>query len=307
MQWLALVVDSFRESMDRKIFWILLLLSVVAAATMLCVGFVPGSIDLMFGMWQIETELFDPTRPTYRPMIAYVAVSLMDLVLGTVGILMMIIATAGFFPSFMERGSVDVLLSKPVGRTRLFLGKYLGSMGFVLVQATVFVVLSFLVMGFRWKVWLPRYLLTIPLMVLMFSYLYGVSVLAAVMTRNTIAAIFITLGAWCFVFGVQELNDMLELNPQWQEQRTVYYAARTLKWALPKTQDLRYLADRWTDAGYAADLIPASQRDPIMMGRLRELEEEARKVSAVASLGSSLAFEAVVVAAAIWLFSRHDF
>ena len=86
-------------------------------------------------------------------------------------------------------GSIDVVLSKPMTRWQVFLGKYAGSMVFVFVQACIFVLLTFVVIGIRWGCWIPGYLLTIPLVLLLFSYLYCVSVWVAVYFRSTVAAV----------------------------------------------------------------------------------------------------------------------
>ena len=138
MQFWALIVDSLRESLDRKIFWVLAGISLLVAAAMFCVGFEPTKVDIMFGLWEFETEILDPTAEVGRGNIASIAVTCMDIVVGWIGVMLAIIATAGFFPAFMQRGAVDVLLSKPMSRAKVFLGKYLGSMVFVLLQATLF-------------------------------------------------------------------------------------------------------------------------------------------------------------------------
>ena len=308
MQFWALIVDSFRESLDRKIFWVLVVISVLVAAAMSCVGFQPTHVDIMFGMWEFETDLFDPTTEAGRGNIASIAVVCTDIVVGWIGLMLMIVATAGFFTAFVERGAIDVLLSKPMTRARLFIGKYLGSMVFVLLQASLFGAMTFMVMGIRWGTWLPGYLLMIPLLVILFSYLYCVSVWVAVTMRSTIAAIVLSMGAWVAFTGVQQLDDVLELYPQWREQRTVFYTVRTLRWVVPKTQDIAYLAERWSGAGSGTDLIPdTSDQDVSMLERVRSLEAKRRSVNPVHTIGSSLAFEAVVVLLAMWTFSRKDY
>ena len=308
MQFWALIVDSFRESLDRKIFWVLVGVSVLVAAAMSCVGFQPTHVDIMFGMWEFETDLFDPTTEFGRGNIASIAVVCTDIVVGWIGLMVMIIATAGFFTAFVERGAIDVLLSKPMTRAKLFIGKYLGSMVFVLLQASLFGGLTFMVMGVRWGTWLPGYLLMNPLLVILFSYLYCVSVWVAVTMRSTIAAIVLSMGAWVAFTGVQQIDDVLELYPQWREQRTGLYTLRALRWVVPKTQDITYLAERWSGAGSGTNLIPdIPEQDVSMLERVRSLEAKRRNVNAVHTIGSSLVFEAVVVLLAMWTFSRKDY
>lgn len=309
MQFWALIVDSFRESIDRKIFWVLAGLSLLVAAAMACIAFEPTKVNFLFGLWEFETSLFDPTTADGRGNIASVAVGGMDIFVGWLGVTLTIIATAGFFPAFMRSGAIDILLSKPITRARVFLGKYCGSMVFVLLQATLFGMATFLVIGLRWKTWLPGYLLMIPLIVLLFSYVYCISAWVAVCTRSTIAAILLSLGAWIAVMGVQSADDAFELNPDWKQQHAVFYTVRTLRWVLPKTQDLTHLAERWTGAGSGVNMVPddVPATGISFMARVQALERKRRNVNALHTIGSSLAFEAVIVLLAMWSFARRDY
>lgn len=315
MQFWALIVDSFRESLDRKIFWVMVVISVMIAAAMSCIGFEPGKITLLFGVWEFDTDLFTTmlsgTAVIRTDRIATLAVHyIMDLTIGWGGVALAIIATAGFFPAFIERGSIDVVLSKPMTRWQVFLGKYLGSMVFVFVQACIFVLLTFVVIGIRWGCWIPGYLLTIPLMLLLFSYLYCVSVWVAVYFRSTVAAVLLTFGAWFAFSGVQTTAALFDSYPSWQDNRTAYVAFRTGKWIVPKTHDITYLAAKWSGAGTSDELIPDpdfSDEDEEAINRAAELEREYMEVNPLLTIGSSLLFEAFVIMLAMWRFSRTDY
>ena len=50
---------------------------------------------------------------------------------GTLGLLLALVWTAGFVPTFLEPSAASVLLAKPVARWQLLLGKYLGVLTFV--------------------------------------------------------------------------------------------------------------------------------------------------------------------------------
>lgn len=309
MQFWALIVDSFRESLDRKIFWVMLIIELFVAAAMFCMGFEPGKIDILFGLWTIETDYFTALSGLRHDKIAAIAVSgVMDVFLGWIGVTLSIVATAGFFPSLLERGAVDVLLSKPISRARLFLGKYMGSMVFVLLHATFFVVLTFLIIGFRWGSWLPGYLLSIPLLVLLFSYVYCISAWAGVRFRSATVAINLAVGAWVVFAGIQGLGDMFDTFPEWKKNRLAYNAAVAARWVVPKTHDVTYLAGKWSGAAVSTELVPEiDEGDREAMERAGRAELERMNLNPVYTIGSSLLFEAVIVALAIWRFSRSDY
>ena len=311
MQVWALIVDSFRESLDRKIFWVMGAISVLIAAAMFCISFEPGKIVIFFGTWEFATDLFTVDDAIGPNRIATLAVTyIMEFTLGWPGIILAIIATAGFFPAFIERGSIGVVLSKPMPRWQVFLSKYFGSMVFVFVQALIFVMLTFVVIGLRWGAWLPGYLWAIPLVVLLFSYMYCVSVWVAVHFRSTVAAVVISLGAWMMFFGVQTTADLFEMYPTWQRNQTAYTAFRAARWIVPKTQDITYLAAEWSGAGLSDEILPDPDPEGLdteAIERASNIERERMKIDPFHTIGSSLLFEAVIVILAMWKFARTDY
>ena len=62
MQFRALVVDSLRESLDSKIFWVLVAITLAIVAALICVGFESDGISMFFGLWVFETDQFDTTQ-----------------------------------------------------------------------------------------------------------------------------------------------------------------------------------------------------------------------------------------------------
>ncbi|MBI4717769.1 MAG: ABC transporter permease [Planctomycetes bacterium] len=315
MQFWALIVDAFRESRDRKIFWVLVVMTFVIVACMLCIGFEQDRVTFLFGAWEVEGAYYSPLSAIGRSHIIGLAVYLLvPVFLGWIGVILMIVATANMFPNLMERGAVDVLLAKPLGRPRLFLYKYLAGMTFVLFQAALFVGSTFLVLGFRWRVWVPGYLLCIPLLVLLFSYLYCVSVLVAVRTRSAVAATLVTLFAWVLFAAPAIALDTYEQFPGMKQDNRMYRTLRTVARIMPKTRDIPYLAARWTNAGVSMDIFPRTvmeagldEEKRAQLERAREKEHDELAKNPAFSIGSSLLFEAAVVVCAMWMFNRRDF
>ncbi len=314
MQFWALMVDAFRESLDRKIFWVMAGFAVLVAGAMACIGFESDGVSFFFGVWNLETDHYNPLSDLGRShVVGLVVYTLTYAFLGWIGVILMIIATAGMFPEFVERGAVEIVLSKPLSRPRLFLYKYFSGMVFVFVQASLFVGLTFLVMGVRWHVWVPGYLLSIPLLVLLFSYVYCVSVLVGVRTRSSVAAILLSIGAWvlyvCPVTAVQTFDQF----PSLKKHEQLYRMMRVLSWIPPKTAEIPYLAANWAGAGTSLDAFPGmviktgSKNDRNQLDRARDLEERELRKNPFVSIGSSLCFEAVIVLLAMWSFSRKDY
>src|SRR5262249_23044651 len=118
------------------------------------------------------------------------------------GLLLALVWTAGFLPTFLEPASASVLLAKPVPRWSLLAGKYLGVLAFVAFQATVFVGGTWLALAARTGIWDATYLLCIPVLLLHFAIFYSVSALIAVCTRSTVACVLGSVLFWFVCWGM---------------------------------------------------------------------------------------------------------
>ena len=208
-QTLALLLDAYRQINASALFWISLVISGLVA---LIVGVPSIGTDgvSVFGFQLIPILTTDqlPRDDFYKLLFAGIGLSLPLVAWLTVwGNALAIVSTAGIFPNLVSGGSIDLYLSKPIGRVRLFVTKYLTGMLFVAAQATMFCGVGFLVIGVRGGAWEPAVLLGVPLVLLVFSYLWAVSVLVGIWTRSTLMAVLLTLVAWGLMAGVQVAEE----------------------------------------------------------------------------------------------------
>ncbi|HUU86010.1 MAG TPA: ABC transporter permease [Phycisphaerae bacterium] len=315
MQLWALIVDGFRESRDRKIFWVMLGITVLIAAVMACVGYDETGVTILF-KWHLDDPTFvagtDAQRAHVTGILIYWAA---DKYIGIVGIALALIATAGFFPSMMEQGAIDAILSKPISRLRLFFGKYLASMTFVFVQSAVFVVLTFLVVGIRWKQWLWPYFWCIPLSVILFSYIYAFYTFFAVRMRGSLAPLLLTFLCWFGIFLAQSLASAAYILPPEliREDSPLRKIVPKTRWIVPKTQDIPHIAARLIDPQIAEKILGQASFDDVPQEDREQMEamieggKEVMSFNIAASLLSSLGIEAIVLLLAAWKFHRRDF
>ncbi len=127
-----------------------------------------------------------------------------------VALLVSVIITAGFVPNMLAKGSLYLLVSKPIGRSRLLAYKYIGGLTFVFLLATFSVAGVWLAVGLRTGLWTPHFLALIPILTFYFAILYSVSTLAAVLTRSTLFAILATGLAWGLFWVVGKAYDGVE-------------------------------------------------------------------------------------------------
>lgn len=101
------------------------------------------------------------------------------------GLLLMVWLTAGFFPRMQERGSIDLLLSKPISRVALFAGRFAGCATIALAAAVLFFGGNYLVLGWKTGIWIPAFLLTIPATLFAYMAFLTMMALLALAGRST--------------------------------------------------------------------------------------------------------------------------
>ena len=222
-QTVALFVDAYRLLNARKIFWFTMILTVLVVLCFALVGINDQGIRII--TWDIEIPGVN-TRTGWSPEYFYKFIFNnlgIGIWLSWVATILGLVTTSGIFPEFISTGSIDLILSKPIGRFRLFMTKYVSGLLFVLLQVCVFCGGSFVVIGLRGGVWLPGIFISIPLVVLFFSYLYAFSVFFGILTRSTIAALLLTILCWFAIFIVQSSESTLLFFVKYQEQKIATY------------------------------------------------------------------------------------
>ena len=170
-QTVALFVDAYRELNHRRLFWVTIVLSGLVVAAFAAIGNDEEGLTILH--WSIPFPFvstnFIPRADFYKFTFAQLGVGYW---LGWIATIIGLVSTASIFPDFVDRGSIDLMLSKPIGRTRLFFTKFLTGLLFAGLQVTVFTLASFLVIGLRGGDWEPWIFISIPLVLLFFSYLF---------------------------------------------------------------------------------------------------------------------------------------
>ncbi len=143
---------------------------------------------------EVETETFQPFGE--NPLESIV-VSVQQVVAGAtfwVVLLLGLFATGGLVTSLMERGQIDLLLSKPISRPELLGGRLLGVLAVVAVLVVYELGAVWLVMSLKSGIWNGSFLLGVAVVLAMFVVLYGVVTLVSVWTGSSALALIVALG-----------------------------------------------------------------------------------------------------------------
>lgn len=195
----AMLLDAYRQLNSRFMFWLCMIITLTIVGIFAVIGVkeVAGSPRLTLLWWELPfPAMAGNAAELYRYLFVVWGI---DIWLTSAGLFLALVSTAGMIPDLLSSGSIELYLSRPISRTRLFLTKYVAGLLFVTLQVTVFAVASFLVIGLRGGEWMPRLLLAVPIVVLLFSYLWSISALAAVLTRSAVGAVILTMAVWTVI------------------------------------------------------------------------------------------------------------
>ena len=319
----TLLVDSYRLLKARVLFWITLGISALVAVMYLSIGFNDSGMSILFGAIKIENAQLARDSPLAELLyIGLFTKFIVPIWITWVAIVLGIISTASIFPDFMSEGSVELALSKPVTRLTVFVWKYIGGLLFMLIQVGLFALLVFLALRWRVGTWNPSVLWTVPLAVLVFSYLFAVVVFVNVMTRSALAGVLAALLVWFLSFLMNAVEGHLytmayvnggavdesmqeDLRP-WHQRAVAAYAI------LPKTKQTIEFSDRLVrvrgETGFSTETFTELLSGGMLDRQSLEGTDEAmRRNSGWYVIGTSLVFEAVLLGAAAWVFCRRDF
>ncbi len=207
-QTLAIFLDAYREVASKKLFWITLVLSGLIVGVFGGVGIHEDGFSLF--VWEFKD---DSANLVYQSRETFYTQLFIDYGIGVwltwIAAILAIVSTGGIIPDLIGSGSIELSLSKPIGRWRLFLTKYAAGLTFAALQVGVFTLASFLVLGLRGGAWLPGLFLAIPVVVVFFSYLFCVCAFLGLLTRSTVASILLTLLFWFVIFIFNFTDGMM--------------------------------------------------------------------------------------------------
>lgn len=249
-----------------------------------------GEVSLGFGLARFEVT------KSRADSVRLIQVWLAGVLADTAGVLLALLWTAGFLPTFLDPQAATVLLAKPTPRGAVLGGKYLGVVGFVGLQAVLFVAGTWTALGLSTGVWDGAYWLAAPLLVVHFAVFYAVSSFLAVCTRSTVVSVFGTLLFWLLCWGMNLLHHKLG----GAEASAVAPAAGFLVdfgyWVLPKPLDLGGLFFDALGAGDHAAAVPEVEAAKARGDFHPEL-----------AVATSVLFAAGVLALAAYEFRSQDY
>jgi ABC-type transport system involved in multi-copper enzyme maturation permease subunit len=269
----ALIADTFQEARARWLFWGLFALSSLLVLLLLLalqVDLTAGAISFM-GVENTSRHIYNVEKFV---LVSYSWVSTILYVWGT---FLAVFASSGLIPSVLEAGRVSLLLSKPVSRITLLMGRFLGNLLVVALNHVYLVGSIWLILGWKTHVWSPRFLLAIPISVFIFAVLLCVVVFIGVLSESAALSVMVPIAIALLSAILAQREFVLKLfDSEWARQLWT-----SLYWIVPKVFDLGN-----------------SMRQIILFDRQADLWTP---------VWTSALFGAAVLTGAVYLFQKRDF
>lgn len=269
----ALIADTFREAMARKIFWALFGLSTMMILFFLFImkiDVVEGAMATVSLFGQTNRKMTDINR-LVRQVHGGIATFLY-----TWGMALAVFASSGLIPTVLEPGRIELLLSKPVRRYQILLGRYLGNLAVVGLNVTYLIVGVWLVFGSKTGIWSPGFLYAIATTVFIFAVLLSVVMLTGVLFESAAVSTMVTIGLGLVspILAQHTIAEKL-LSSEWSR-----WLWRALYETLPKVFDV---------------------------GRITLNLVRGDRIDTFAPLATSGLFALAMMSLALYIFSKRDF
>ncbi|HEY7326183.1 MAG TPA: ABC transporter permease [Gemmataceae bacterium] len=285
--------------------------------------------------WFHEPRLFFGLVPMPLPLFSLndIIEFIGDWVVGTGGaaftLLISIIMTASFLPNMLAKGSVDMLLVKPIHRTTLFIYKFLGGLLFMFLNTVLIMVGIWLGMGIQSGMWINAFLVCIFVFTFEFTMFYSVSALVAVFTRSAIVAILAAMMAWgaLILLGWTHwgfIENQRKTAPAEYTSHWAYVGYDVVHTVMPRYKDLDWLTSKMIkeellkpapqqapDPNDRAAAEAARQRqkrlDELYESQLKKLDKDYGSYDWKSSLAVSSLFIVLMIGLACWRFATRDY
>jgi ABC-type transport system involved in multi-copper enzyme maturation permease subunit len=177
---------TLREALARKIFIIFF-----AVSTLVIVGFIIGFSLFDFSQFA-KVRL---GKANEQEILNELLSAMKAMVVGPLfggGLFLSIFSTAGIISYLLEKGNIDLFLSKPISRLQLILGKYFGGILIVFLNVAYAVIGIWILIGIRFSSWDMTFLYSILTITFAFAVIYSLIILATILTRSSVLALVLS-------------------------------------------------------------------------------------------------------------------
>lgn len=227
----GIFLDTFQESFRNKMF---LFFFIVASLIIGSIG-LALNMDVVNGVMRGVSFMGNELRVPAFTVKQWVESlqSGLAMVIGTFGLFLALMATSTLFPALLQKGSIDLLLCRPIPRWRVITARFLGGASIMAFNAAYLFLGVWVVLGWKSGVWNHGFPLATIFAIFAFVVLFSVVMIVSVMTESGPAGL---LAAFSMLIFSPVLAAHEQITPAFSSElyRQVF---RSLYWVLPKSAE----------------------------------------------------------------------
>lgn len=168
-----------------------------------------------------------------------------------VGTFLAIFATAHLVPRLQDKGTVDLYLSRPVGRIPLLLSRYVAGLTLAAANLAYLIGAIWLIVIWKTHVMHPRFLFGGIIILFVIATLLAFAFLIGVITSSTAVSIMTTYGVF-FFSAVLAAHEKIEAAMSSEMNANI---VRALYWIFPKTSEMGRAVIAFVSGGLAPERL----------------------------------------------------
>lgn len=228
MIFLTLMFSTFREAVAKKIF-----LGFFAISTLIILVFMflinVDSIEGMVNMVESSGE------EGMKQLVIGFEVAMIDISYLLI-ITFCFISVSSFIPSMLEKGNIDLLLSKPVTRTNIILAKFLGGVLLIFLSLVYLIGSVWLILSLKSGFWHVPFLYSIIWLTISFAVFYSLIILLGLISQSSILSILISLFLVFIICPLLAVRE--EVIFSFITNSTAQFVINFFYYILPKSSDI---------------------------------------------------------------------
>jgi len=220
---------TVREALARKVF--IFFLGISALTILLSAAFFSVVGDNAY----INSAVNAGNKEIVKQVVASLELMILS-PLSALCIMISIFSSASFVPNMLEKGNIDLILSKPISRLQLIMGKYFGGLLVVLMNIAFLIIGIWLVVSIKFSYWNFNFLWLIFIITFAFAVLYALIVWFGIMTRSATPGMMVAYLIYIIIspllFMVKDKGEIFIHN------EFVFKLVKGIYYIFPKTAEL---------------------------------------------------------------------
>ncbi|MEO6695560.1 MAG: ABC transporter permease subunit [Ignavibacteria bacterium] len=229
MIFLTLVFSTFREAFAKKIF----------------LGFfVISTLIILLELFAVNVESVEGIMNMLDEEGVKQAVISAEIEILNISYFLIItfclISVSSFIPSMLEKGNIDLLLSKPVSRSKIIIAKFTGSVLLIFISLVYLIGFVWLILSIKSGYWHFPFLLSIFWLTLSFAVVFSFTLLVGLISQSSILSVLLSI----FLLIVTKILSIREVAIfSFVENEPVRFIINFFYYILPKPSDINSIAE----------------------------------------------------------------